>query len=248
MRLAIILAAVLSPSVAFLGGMPAVRRQPSAASAVSATADAGTAPTAAEALLDAVRGLDRGMAASAADRKRVNALIDDCAAVNPTLGRGADAVAELGTSTWSLLYTDAPDILGIRGGPLARVDRIGQEITPSENRIANVIEYCPSEAALRLGGALVRGDRVTQRVLLGYETSGGDLVDLKLQGISLTPNMFLGQSVSPSRKLAGGFGGQIPAPTFGAFDYVYFDGIVRIVKTKQGWVSINVLDPLVALP
>lgn len=207
-----------------------------AAAEVAAVAEAGLTAeaerrgAARQALLAAIEQLDRGFVASEADRRSVAELIDQLVALNPT----ARPTAQLG-GNWTLLYTDAPDILGIPTGPFSRLGRIGQEIDPVAGTIANVIEYRPSAFASGLVSA-AEDDALIQRVFTNYEATSPTTVDLRIRGLSFTPQRVLGVEV-PSF-LRSEAKGPLSLP-FGKFEILYLDQDLRIVRTGQGWCSVN---------
>ena len=134
---------------------------------------------------------------------------------------------------WTLAWTDAPDILGLDSpAPLARLGRVGQEITADS--IVNVIEWVPNDLARTFLGA-DGNDSVEQRVILAY-TKTGDAVDCRLKGVGLRPRQVLAKKV---RKRPLDLVGPADLP-FGAFDVLFNDGDLRVVKTRQGYFAVNV--------
>jgi hypothetical protein len=191
-----------------------------------------------QALLDAVLPLDRGFRATAADRKRVAGLIRSLAIQAPAAS--ADLEGE-----WELVYSDAPDIvgssfggvaMGVGGlsGLLGTAVRIGQSIDADARTIANVIEYQPP-AWLASAVPGLASDRLQQRVLLSYATSG-TRCDLTLRGAALAPRTALGISLLalPPLELRG----PLSVP-FGSFEVLYNDGELRAVRTRQGFFGVN---------
>ena len=86
-------------------------------------------------------GIDRGFSASSSQRKAVTSALEALKAVNPRPTDGAIGLS----GDWELLYTDAPDILGLKNaGPLAELRRVGQQIDAEAGTIENVIEYAPA--------------------------------------------------------------------------------------------------------
>ncbi|KAJ1451020.1 hypothetical protein M885DRAFT_499776 [Pelagophyceae sp. CCMP2097] len=194
--------------------------RPASDTAASQREDAALA-----ALFEAVSGTDRGFSTDAEAKRNV------VAAIALLLGAAQPREQIQLGGNWTLAWTDAPDITGLQGGPLATVGRIGQEI--DAKNIVNVIEWRPSRLATGLGADAA--DAVEQRVLLAYERTG-DAVELKLRGAGLRPRQVL------SRRFGGkplDVTGAIDLP-FGRFDILYNDGSVRIAKTGQGFYSINV--------
>ena len=195
---------------------------PSAAALVTA---------ATEPLLAALAPLGPGgyLSASASQRKGVTECLRALATAEPA----ARCATALG-GDWELLYTDAPDITGLtNSGPFVRLKRIGQSIDDQAGRIANVIEYTGREW---LPGR-AEGDTLQQRVLLDYTVDGGGRkVSLSLVGLSLLPRQIAGVNLAAAPPLT--LQGPLTLP-FGDFECVYNDGDVRVVRTAQGYWSVN---------
>jgi len=191
-----------------------------------------------QALLDAVLPLDRGFRATSADRERVAGLIRVLAAEAP-----AASAANLG-GEWELVWSDAPDIVGSSfgtstgvgglSGPLAAAVRIGQSIDADALSIANIIEYEPP-AWLASAVPGLASDRLQQRVLLSYATSG-TRCSLTVRGAAFAPRTALGISLRalPPLELRG----PLSLP-FGSFEVLYNDGQLRAVRTQQGYFGVN---------
>ena len=191
-----------------------------------------------EAFLSALAPLARGFDATADQRKELAHRLDDLAACNPQPTPTAAGLS----GDWELIYTDAPDILGLTGpfdGALspAKLDRIGQRIDEASGTIENVIEYTPAawvplDALVRLGAA---DDRLQQRVLLEYEYDGPRCT-AKLAGVSLRARRLLGVSLESASPLT--LKGPLTLP-FGNFEVLYNDGSLRAVRTQQGYWGVN---------
>jgi len=212
----------------------------------------------------------RGFRASPSERAQVKVIVDELSKVSACLEPAA-AYYEKGASRateptydgdepsllgrWKLIYSDAPDIVGLeaQGGPFAELGRIGQECDGEESTIANVISWAPSKF-LREGGALgllgqtLSSDELEQRVVLKAKASPTEprRVQLFVEGFDLDPLRVLGRQGGlggggPLR-LRGPLSGRVP---FGAFDVMYLDEDLRVVKTVgTGYLAINVRDPL----
>lgn len=131
--------------------------------------------------------------------------------------------------TWTLLYTDAPDLLGLKGGPLSLLVGIQQRITsPTELEIC--LEYQPSPNMVSLlSGAIadLSEDRLEQAVVLEYDIGPMNKVDLKIKGTRITPAQRFASLPQPSLTLPGGL-------PFGGFTIIFNDGDLRIDRTTQG--------------
>jgi hypothetical protein len=182
----------------------------------------GVAATPRAALLNAIAPLERGFKATAQQRKEVAEAIE-------TLARSTSQqyVPDI-SGDWELVYTDAPDILGldVQAGPFSTCTRIGQQISETDGTIANVIEYGPRPWAASLVKNVisqVEGDRLQQRVITSFERRQDEptKVDLKIRGAAFVPKQLLGVSLDalPPLRL-GGF----VEPPFGSFEVLYCEG------------------------
>ena len=217
------------------------------------------AATAAEAfkaeLLEQLSPIDRGFKATIAQRRSVNELLKKLAGCDSPRGMPIDG-------DWELAYTDAPDILTLNGGPLATLSRIGQQIDEGEKTIANVLEYRPASWLASLASDITK-DSLQQRILLTYEVDGSrcdrahpaarpsrDLArplppaaryNLKILGAGFNAQRLAGIDVSAAPPLR--LQGPLAAP-FGQFELLYNDGTLRVIRTQQGYFSVNRrLDP-----
>lgn len=179
---------------------------------------AGAAAAPRAALLNMLPPLDRGFAASAEQRREVAAAIQVLASAT-----SQQYIPDL-SGDWELLYTDAPDILGldVQAGPLATCTRIGQQISEADGTITNVIEYGPRQWVPSLVGSAA-GDLLQQRVITSFQrrTAEPTKVDLKIRGAAFVPKQILGVSLAsvPPLKLQGPV-----EPPFGSFEVLYCEG------------------------
>ena len=201
-------------------------------------ASAAEVPSASEppeksALFALLDGIDRGFAASSSQRKAVTSALEALKAVNPRPTDGAIGLS----GDWELLYTDAPDILGLKNaGPLAELRRVGQQIDAEAGTIENVIEYAPA-SWLPLDAISASEDRVQQRVCLTYEVEKGTRCVCQVNTFGVNPQTFFGVNLrsSPPLKLP-----EAPFKVpFGNFDVLYNDGDIRVVRTIQGYYGVN---------
>jgi len=209
----------------------------------------------------------RGFSATRSDRNKAKTIINNLAKYSPSDEPAAayytDNSNEANRSTlagkWTLIYTDAPDITSLEGGPLstAKLGRIGQECNPPS--IKNVIEWTRPEWASSLPFSGGESSRVLQKVCCeGSATKDNPRqVDLKIAGLELSgvnnndddgsgKNAGIGGSLfngpagffeSNPVKLQG----PLTAP-FGKFEILYLDDGMRITKTYQGYYAVNVRD------
>ncbi|KAL7524679.1 hypothetical protein ACHAWF_001045, partial [Thalassiosira exigua] len=160
---------------------------------------------------------------------------------------------------WTLVYTDAPDILVLYGGPplAAKLGRIGQECDPPS--IKNVIEWrrpdWASNLPFRGGGS--DSDRVLQKMCWeGRATPERPTeVELKLLGLELTGGRGLEVGDGGGRGSDALLGGpaawlernpvelQFPlAATSGKLEIFYLDGDMRITETYQGDIAVKIRE------
>lgn len=209
----------------------------------------------------------RGFSASRSDRERAKRIIGDLSGRSPSDepasayyggGGGSDNRASL-AGKWTLVYTDAPDITSLEGGPLstAKLGRIGQECFPPS--IKNVIEWRRPDwaSSLPFSAAGGEGSRVIQKVCCeGSATSKGPkTVDLKLLGLELSGASDGGADGAG----AGGLSALLKGPAallednpvklqgpltapFGKFDILYLDDDMRITRTYQGYYAVNIRE------
>lgn len=169
-------------------------------------------------LVGAVAVTDRGFSASKSQQDLVRRRIEAVVAYPSNTSRSIEG-------EWTLAWTDAPDITGLRGGPLGVVGRIGQEIDAES--IVNVIEYepmpwVPTSIAFQ------------QRVILAYSKAGDEVtLDLKGIGGKLKDSPFSQIGNNPFDVV-----GWTTLP-FGKFRVLFNDGDLRVVRTGQGYYSVN---------
>ena len=237
-----------------------------------------------------------GFRATETDRQRMRYLIQQLAAYNPTAAPAAafydpnnkdndddsssfsssssssftttttTTTAPSLTGKWTLLYTDAPDILGLADNDsLGRLQRIGQEC--NQGTIANVIEWFPPIWAGALPWQLPQ--RALQKVVTKATASPAEpcKVNLVLQGLQVEWNLQNGDNDgggdddddddnnnnnnntttnTPLPSWLSFFNtnnplvlqGPLTVP-FGSFEILYLDDEIRIIRTNQGYYAIN---------
>lgn len=155
-----------------------------------------------------------------------------------------------------MIYTDAPDITSLEGGPFstAKLGKIGQECDPPS--IKNVIEWQRPDWAASLPFSGSDSSRVLQKVCCEGSASSDKPkeVDLKLLGLELS-----GMNGSTVDDAQGGLGSLLNGPAslfesnpvklqgpltapFGKFELLYLDDDMRITKTYQGFVAVNIRE------
>jgi len=227
-------------------------------------------------LLDLAASTDRGFRAIKSDRKEAELIIEELSNLNPTAEPAAAYYGADGTTNgesptiagkWTLVYTDAPDIIGLdttgNGGPLnflrppttADLGRIGQECDPPS--IKNVIEWLRPEWADKLpfGGDGAEGSsrrRILQKVCVTGKSTPDDptVVDLDIVGLDLLGeggggdggNGGLADLLDPST-LLNRFPLELRGPRtvpFGKFRLLYLDDELRIIRTGQNYIAVNI--------
>ncbi|CAL1145089.1 unnamed protein product [Cladocopium goreaui] len=167
-----------------------------------------------EALLEGIKSVDRGFSATEEQRSMIREKIDELVRWNPSL----EPAKKLG-GEWTLIYTNAPDILNIPTTPFSSIGRIGQEIDSTKGIIANVIEYRPSSLASGLKEAATE-DALVQRVYTEYTVTSENSVELQIRGLGVDPQRVFGFEVPEALKLK--VQGPLSLP-FGNFEVLYLD-------------------------
>ncbi len=215
---------------------------------------------------------NRGFDASRSKRQEAIAIIDQLAALNPT---AEPASPYYDTTTyipgpnicgkWTLVYTDAPDITSLAATPTAKLGRIGQDCTPPY--VKNVIEWKRPEWAELLPFSGTTDSRILQKVCTKATASPTDplLLNLDLAGIELVaddsssnkgasitadPAAWIdaiqtsGLPVSVLQQAPLLIEGPWTAP-FGKARILFLDERMRILRTQQNYVAVNVRsDPV----
>ena len=129
-------------------------------------------------------------------------------------------------SQWTLIYTDAPDLLGFQGGPLSQLISIRNDVTSSKD-MEIVLTYKPSSNIVQWTSSFlsdIQDDRLEQAVLFAYEVGSMNRVDVELKGTRVEGS-HLGSLAA------------IQSPTglpWGGFSIIFNDGDLRIDKSTQG--------------
>ena len=138
-------------------------------------------------------------------------------------------------STWRLLYTNTPDILGLQGGPLSQLVSIQQEISHADDEAASmntlpwVLTYKPNSNGIipqLLENVLedLSQDRLTQKVSFACQEQSMNVFDLKLLSTTVESTRFGSLPTLPF----------INGPFVGAFKIGFNDGELRIERSVQG--------------
>ena len=211
----------------------------------------------------------RGFSASKNDREKVNKIVNELSMYSPSDQPAAAYYSEGSRDStnvnngaslagkWTLIYTDAPDITSLDGGPLstAKLGKIGQECSPPY--IKNVIEWKKPDWAMSLPFTGSESSRILQKVcceassnpanpkevdlkLVGLEISGSNDNNVSENGSDLSNKILNG----PAGLLEGSpinLRGPLTAP-FGKFEILYLDYEMRITRTFQGFTAVNIRE------
>lgn len=182
-----------------------------------------------EELFSALQTLDRGFEASASDQKNVAAIVQRLSALSPEAAPAPKLLSV--DSKWRLIYSDAPDIVGPTA---AGRGRIGQRVEATNSRIVNLVEALPPSPLQSLP---FPPPSLQLEVTLGAEAVSDTEVRLSLLGTSAAPGSPKLPFPTPSLGLPLLF----PLP-FGSFSILYYDGDLRVIKTAQGYLGINMRE------
>eukprot|EP00586_Coscinodiscus_wailesii_P019536 CAMPEP_0172502728 /NCGR_PEP_ID=MMETSP1066-20121228/162289_1 /TAXON_ID=671091 /ORGANISM="Coscinodiscus wailesii, Strain CCMP2513" /LENGTH=292 /DNA_ID=CAMNT_0013278087 /DNA_START=34 /DNA_END=909 /DNA_ORIENTATION=- len=210
-------------------------------------------------LLSLASSTNRGFSSKSSERKRAKELADLLSRYNPTPEPARTYYATTNddedherptlSGKWTLVYTDAPDITSLDGGgrPLqpSKLGRIGQECRPPY--ISNVIEWTRPDwtKSLVLPFAKSSSDddddsRVLQKVVCQASSTPEKplAVDLTLVGLDLVGYGDDGPAgLLKTRPVE--LRGVLTVP-FGRFTVLYLDEEMRIIRTYQNYLAVNV--------
>lgn len=205
----------------------------------------------------------RGFSATNVQKDEARRLCEKLKLLNPTKeplypyysneDKSGDDVGVSLAGKWTLVYTDAPDITSLDGGPLAiaKLGRIGQECNPP--LVKNVIEWLKPDWSDRLPFSVGNDDgRVLQKVCTEASASPTDPFRANLKAVGLDIVGYISDDPAPTKSLPlpdnpaqifkknpVELRGPLKAP-FGQFEVLYLDSEMRIIKTYQGFIAVNV--------
>lgn len=215
-------------------------------------------------MLDVSLASDRGFSASSSDRSKAKKIVDILAKNNPTEEPAAayypdnkndNSKATL-SGKWTLIYTDAPDITSLSSTtPTAQLGKVGQECNPP--MIKNVIEWKKPKWASALPFSGSDDSRILQKVCCeGIANPDKPTeVDLKIVGLDLLGKDDSDNEPSKSSDIQL-FNGPVSLlkqlgplelrgfvkPPFGKFEILYLDEDMRIIRTYQGYLAVNIRE------
>ena len=131
-------------------------------------------------------------------------------------------------SEWTLVYSTAPDLLGLAGGPLSELVGITQSLTQTE--WTYTLKYRPSSGMQSLVRNLwpdVADDRLTQTVVFDYDMPTNGRADLKLRNTKIEATRLPFEA--PAVPILGG-----PVLPAVGLKIVFNDGELRMDRTVQG--------------
>lgn len=173
---------------------------------------------------------------------------------------------------WTLVYTDAPDITSLQQNPLAQLGRIGQECSPPyiKNVIeytkptwATNLPFSGDENSRILQKVVTKGSSSPDQpmkvnlVLSGLQIETDDNDDRSNESNTQEPEKqtttdrfrTMTQNIQknglPSALLQSqpvNWNGPLDAP-FGQFEILYLDDSLRIIRTGQNYIAVNIRQP-----
>lgn len=210
-------------------------------------------------LMKLAQRTSRGFKASGEERKEARKIIFELAEYNPTAdparafyesGAGSTASATI-VGKWTLVYTDAPDITFLEQNLLAKLGRIGQECDPPY--LKNVIEWKRPTWAASLPFSGDDNARVIQKVVTEASATPDKpaMVKLDLTGVQVETDTYgevsdLQTAIQDKGLVAGllqlrPIDAQAPIKTpFGDAEILYLDDDLRIQKTGQNYIGVNI--------
>jgi PAP_fibrillin len=230
-----------------------------------------------EVLKEIARQSSRGFQATQSQRKRAEEVLEELSRLNPSQDPARDYYPNPGVNgssphssslcgKWTLIYTDAPDIVGL-GAPnvLAELGRIGQHCDPPF--IKNVIEWKRPAWSTDLLSSLLPSNvapalprRVLQKVITKARASSEEPLRVQLDVAGLQVSFDEETALSSedggennsgttvqARGLFGSYlsnaildvQGPLSLP-FGEFRVLYLDDAFRAIRTFQGYIAVNV--------
>lgn len=176
-----------------------------------------------------------GFKASASQRSRIEGILRQLQSLNPCMEPAALLLST--SSTWRLIYSDAPDIVGTGNGNqglvLPQSGVIGQEFSAVEGTVTNIVELVPPAPF----SAVLPADSIIQRVVLETQAVSATRVRLQVKGTSVQVAKLLNQDASILPPFTLSLPTSLP---FGEFDILFYDGELRVVRTTQGFYGVNV--------
>lgn len=195
-------------------------------------------------LINNLEPLRMGFKATRAQQKEANARIE--AFVDQFGGVPRAQVASI-EGRWRLVFTDEPSVLRINRTPLAEIDYIGQEYDEGAGTCDSIIMLRPSgrpQALFRTFGRDIADDKLEQRVLLTFKKSSTEFpisVKQKVRGLKFAPQKMLGGLINDDWAPALSGRSLVGVP-FGAYQIIYNDGVMRVLKANRGYYGIYVRD------
>eukprot|EP00980_Cylindrotheca_fusiformis_P004110 scaffold894_cov153-Cylindrotheca_fusiformis.AAC.6 len=207
---------------------------------------------------------NRGFQASAEDRRRARDRIFSLEKLNTSPEPAADYYSNNKSDTsdaptisgkWTLIYTDAPDIIALDTSrypfSTAKLGRIGQECSPPF--VKNVIEWMRPDWASQIPYAGSTDTRILQKVVTSASATPDKpfIVDLKVAGFELSSpkNVSTTENLSNRIQTDGFIAGLLTSnpvdlkgpwnPPFGKFRVLYLDEQYRATLTSQNHVAVN---------
>ena len=153
-------------------------------------------------LVSCAAACDRGFGASSADRGRVEALLSELVALNPSQQAATKGIfpaveneAPL-EGVWKLIYTDAYDVLSLAASPVTLLQGIYQVIERS-GRSCNVIDLTSRLVPLLPVALASRLESVLRLKVFTESSARSDVrVGLRFMSVAVQPLSLLGQKLA----------------------------------------------------
>lgn len=190
-------------------------------------------------LLQLATDTQRGFEATDAQRNQVGNLISQLQQLKSRSNAESSTILSQLEGSWTLVYTDAPDIINLRPqlpafGELGRIGQCCQAPT-----ISNVIEWVrPAWAATILP---FTKQRILQKVVTeaAPNPSKPGFVTLQLSGFQVDTVDNVEDNGQGRRRPWLDVNGPLTVP-FGEFQVLYLDKELRITQTGQGYIAVNI--------
>jgi len=208
-------------------------------------------------LLALAASYDRGFGATPAARSKVDDLIQQLSALNPT----TNASLGIGDSTfnsfeeqppiqgcWRMVWTTALDVLSLAASPISTVSAIYQDIQPP-NRAINIIDLIPRPQAALPPGFLPT--LVRAKVITSTQRRNDNRIGLIFERAEIRPLQILGVEIPLDAKFIPDVGIDFPNVSMlggsnsedspGYFDVLYLDeDMLVIAQNEPGGVFVSV--------
>eukprot|EP00631_Chrysoreinhardia_giraudii_P005369 CAMPEP_0197418236 /NCGR_PEP_ID=MMETSP1170-20131217/4032_1 /TAXON_ID=54406 /ORGANISM="Sarcinochrysis sp, Strain CCMP770" /LENGTH=268 /DNA_ID=CAMNT_0042945265 /DNA_START=25 /DNA_END=831 /DNA_ORIENTATION=+ len=144
-------------------------------------------------LLTLCAAADRGFAASSEARRKIEAVVDDLAAQNPTTNPAEDPGLR---RCWKLVYTSAADVSSLNANPLVQCNAIYQDAR-AWPQVVNVIDTSPRVLGLAPPQIASRVETAARlKVFTDATPKSPTRVTLLFQRLEIEPKKVLGEDLA----------------------------------------------------